>query len=203
MILTLDGRRIESRMHSGATLQQLISDARESAADGRIIAGVRVNGVELVGDALMQQLAASVDSDTQVDLDSADPREICADALRSAAEALEAADSLREEIVSGLRTQVQPTEAFQRLGEALYAWQAVNDALQQSSALLGRDLQSCMHAGQSVNAHTAALAGWLQELRASFESRDFVLLADQIEFELPQRSDTWRALLGDVAGQLC
>ncbi len=202
MILTLDGRKIESRVRNGGTLQDVISDARQNAPDGRIIASVRVNGIDLVGDELLQQLSSAVEPDAQVDLDSADAREVCAAALRGGAEALEIADTLREEIVSGLRTQIQPADAFQQLGEALHAWQVVNDALQQSSALLGQNLQLQQHAGRPIREHTGELAGWLQELRASFEARDFVLLADQIEFELPERSENWRALLRDLADQL-
>lgn len=201
MVVTLDGRRIEDAGES-VTLHELIAAARAQAPVGRIIAGVRINGLELVGDPLAEKLAAPVSASDQIDLDSADPRQVCGEAMRGAADAMDEAAALCDGIVTGLRTQTQPTDALRRLGEALHAWQVLNDALQQSGALLGEDLGARLHEQLTIQQHIAALASWLTELRTSFETRDYVLLADQVEFEMPERIHHWRDVLLSLADEL-
>jgi hypothetical protein len=56
--------------------------------------------------------------------------------------------------------------------------------------------------GEPIGRHFETLAHKLRDVRDAFDSRDYVLLADVLEFEMPETCRRWSGLLEALATQL-
>ena len=78
-------------------------------------------------------------------------------------------------------------------------WHTCQQAIAECSGLLGRDLTAVECAGRPVREHLDGLADKLRELRDAFEARDMVLVADLIQFEMPDICQAWQGILNELA----
>ena len=88
------------------------------------------------------------------------------------------------------------------VSEFVALWQTCYRALSQCSGLLNRDLTSLQHNGRNVRAYLEDLIGKLSELRSALEAHDTVMLADLVHYEFPALTETWQAVLNDLAEQV-
>ena len=67
---------------------------------------------------------------------------------------------------------------------------------------MGEDLAARPVEGTSLSDHFGTLAQKLRDVRDAFDARDFVLLADILEFEMPEVCLQWSGRLGAFADDL-
>ncbi len=191
MLITLDGKRLPDQDASGLTLQALIDQVRAGFLSDRIVVGVRVDGQPLNGEHLGQRLGETLPGVSQLDLESADPIDLAAAALRELTDQLgDARDGL-----SQIAAQIQagkPDAALDDFRGFLGVWRNSQTALRECSQLLGRDLTRDEVGGQMLLDHIEQLSGKLRELRDAFEARDMVLLSDLVEYEMPELCQAWQ-----------
>ena len=82
MIVTLDGERVQGPATRADSLAQVVERVRDELLDDRIVVEIALNGEILTGTALEEHLATPLTQTDQVDLASADPRELAVEALR-------------------------------------------------------------------------------------------------------------------------
>lgn len=191
MLITLDGKRLPDQDAAHLTLQALIDQIRTSLLPDRIVVGVRIDGQPVAGEPLGQRLGQALAGVTQIDLDSADPLVLAADALRDLTDQLgDARDGLAQ-----IAVQIQagkPDAALEDFRGFLGVWRNSQTALRDCSELLGRDLTRDEVDGQMLLNHIEQLSGKLRELRDAFEARDMVLLSDLVEYEMPELCQAWQ-----------
>jgi hypothetical protein len=198
MIVTLDGERLTGPFTTGGTLQALIDQVRETQPAERLIVTVAVDGKPLVEEALSERLEGPADGIKQVDLGSADRRQLVREAL------CEVADRLAEvgDQQAGIADQLHSggvKEAIDQFGQFLEARQLCQRSILECSGLLGQDLTTTDCEGQTVREHLDGLADKLRELRDAFEARDAVLLADLAQYEIPDTCRAWHGILKTLA----
>ena len=198
MIVTLDGHKVEREFEVDATLQQIIDQVRDEQCGPRLVVGVSIDGGECDADDLTRRLDASVDGVGQIDLESGDPRDLAAHALRMIAEQMrtlgQAQIKIAEQINVGDVVQAMP-----QISQFVGAWQTVQQVIVQVANLTGRDVAADEFDGQPIGEHLAALLGQLRDIRDALESRDLVALADLLQYETPAMCETWSQLLSELA----
>lgn len=200
MIVTLDGERLGNIGAPSMTLAGLAGDVRREHLVDRVLVEVAIDGQTLVDDTLTDRLSATLDGCEQIDFVSAEPRALAADALRQVSKRLaEAADA--HVAVAHMLQSGQVAPAVQEFAGLLANWHECQRAIVDASGLLERDISDWIVDGRSLPEHFASLAGRLREIRDAFDARDFVLLADWLEFEMPQVCRVWSALTESLAEQ--
>lgn len=194
MIVTLDGRKLDSPAATPPDLRALIDQVRSEHSQERLIVSVSLNGELIPNESIDRFLTSTLEPSDQVDLESADTRQLTADALREAAEHVAAAGRRQIEIADQINTG-QIAEAMNEFTGFVEVWQIVRDTLLQSCDVLGRDLTLHEHEGMSLLLHLGQVSETLRELRNALDNRDFVLLADLIHYEVPPMCEKWGAIL--------
>lgn len=204
MIVTLDGQRLDVPFAPDRTLQALLDHVRATRLGQRVIVSVAVNGTRLDDEALRTGLDQFLGEDLQLDLESGDRRAVVRDALRGLALEFDAARQTHADLADLLAAGAagDVAGAIRRVGEFVALWQACYRVLAQCNGLLGDDLTLYTHAGRPIRDWLEDLLGRFTELRQALASRDLVLLADLVRYELLPLCATWRDLLNDAAGQL-
>lgn len=198
MIVTLDGERLTGDWGSPRLLGEVVDRVRRDHLGDRVIVEVAWNGENLVDQSLHERLSEAVPDGDQIDLGSASPQQVANDALREIAARLRQADAAHRQ-VAGLLQGGRVVDAAQAFTGLLTVWQDAQRVLVEASTLLGEDLSARSVDGQTVQEHLARLARTLREVRDAFDARDYVLLGDLLEFDMPDVCTHWSGLFDELA----
>lgn len=201
MTVSLDGRPVQTQPDDGQTLQSVIDAARADLGCERLIVTVVRDGLALVNDDLSAALESSVAPSERIELASADRYELAAAALEEIAHQLGDVGRQQEDIARQL-TSGQAAPAIERFSSFVTVWQTCQQTVLSCGAVLEADLTAQPHEGRPIREHLTDLAARLRELRDAFEARDMVLLADLLQYELPQLCEFWRNLLNRLAARV-
>ena len=198
MIVTLDGQQVGDSFDSEQTLQSVLDHVTDQHLDERMIVFVSADGETLVDDALNTRLQQPLQDTQKLDLVSANPRTLVAEALREVAKNLEATGEAQAAVAEQLQAG-ETAAGIKGFAQFLRACQICQHTLRESNRVLQTDLAEFTACGQQVHEHVEALNHRLRELRDAFESRDMVLLGDIVQYELPDLCRTWRDILSELA----
>lgn len=201
MTVSLDGRPVPRQPDDGQTLQGVIDAARADLGRERLIVTVMRNGRALVNDDLSTALDSTVAPSERIELSSADRYELAAAALEEIAHQLGEVGREQEAIARQL-TSGQTAPAIERFSGFVTVWQTCQQTVLSCGSVLEADLTAQPHEGRPIREHLTDLAARLRELRDAFEARDMVLLADLLQYELPQLCGFWRDLLNRLAARV-
>jgi len=201
MIVTLDGQRIDHLPQAGASLESLIEHLRGTCLGERIVITVSWNGRDLTGSDLTDRLGVAPSGDDQIDLESAQPTEVCALALREVGDQLRVATDALPEIAAGFHAGGAES-ALGGLSSMLGVWANCQRTLGDASRLLGRDLGEEEFQGERLTTHLEAVANVLRSVREAVQNRDYVLLADLIEYEMPGVCTLWQGAVLALADRV-
>jgi hypothetical protein len=155
----------------------------------RLVTTMLIDGEEPDLDALAALRARPVTGHTLY-IETCPPTEIACEILAGTASQLESTDPLRIAAVEALR-QNQPARAMEKLGGCLAAWQAAQQAVTQIAQLLKLDLELVRVDGESLHSIAENFVSQLREVRTCLENRDYVLLADILEYEASAATRRW------------
>lgn len=201
MIVTLDGQKLDQHGAFRGTLESLVERIRAELPGDQVLVAVSLGGRELVGDELNERLAGDLAADAQIDLESASPREIASAALRESADRLDLAADALSEVAADFQAG-KGASATGGLSSLLAVWNTCQQTLGQAGALLNRDLTLEIYEGKSLNEQLGAVVETLRSLRDAVEARDNVLIADLIEYEMPDLCRRWHRILTTTADQI-
>ena len=148
--------------------------------------------------ALSTRLSQPLQGTQKVELVSADPRLLATEALRELSKNLEATAEAQAAVAEHLQAGetaagINGSASFSRHGRS------ASTRCANANRVLGTDLTQRNACGGPIYEHVEALNNRLRELRDAFESRDMVLLADIVQYELPELCRTWRDILSELA----
>ncbi len=198
MIVTLDGQRLSRSFPPGPTVRNLIDELQPELGAQRLVVSIAVDGRQLGQQELDAGLALPLGSDVQVDFESGDRLDVVRVALRELSQALHDAGAGHHSAAQQLQAG-QVADAVQQVGELIQVWTTCRDAIVQCSGVLGRNLLNEDVAGAPVAGQFTALTARLREMRDALESRDMVLLADLLQYEMPQLCEEWAQSLATLA----
>lgn len=134
-------------------------------------------------------------------IETTEPAQIARDVLTEVIVQMEQADSARRSATEHLVVG-ETNKALQKLAGCFTTWQTAQQAIEKVAILLRVDLEKIQVEGISLTQILLEFAEQLRSIRSALESRDYVLLADILRYEIDQTTQRWfqaiRQLLGMV-----
>jgi hypothetical protein len=119
------------------------------------------------------------------------------DAMKQASASLEATEDVYDQVAE-LLIQGQISEAVRSLGECLKVWQQIHDAVAKSIQLLGLDPDSIRIRDGSLAEAIGKPKDVLVQVRDALQAQDHVLLADILQYEFADVTQTWHSIVTRV-----
>ena len=183
------------------SLAELLDAARSRLSDGRrVVVEVQLDGQTLDQAALDDQLEKPTGA-AEVRLYSADPVELCLQALGDTRHQLAELGKLQQSAAELLQSD-EGAEAYAKLGVVIQVWLNVSQAVTQSSDLAGVDLATLDVGGEPASAVTEGLVEQLRSVKGLVEAQDTTGLADALAYEWPPVIEKWDALVQAVSGSI-
>lgn len=198
MIVTLDGRRLPLDLAGPATLRTILDSVKAAHLEARLVVEVSVNGRPLINDALLECLDQPAADGDQIDLGSAETASLVSAALDEMVEQMDLGGAAHRDVAAALQAG-RTSEAVGQFGQLLSIWQNSRTTIVECSQLMEQDWSDREIGGQTLAAHLNELTSRLREVRDAFEARDYVLLGDLLQYEMPDVCATWASIFRRLA----
>jgi hypothetical protein len=164
--------------------------------DNRLVIKLLIDG-EQPNLSIMGQIRAKPLNGHTLFIETAAPQEIALDVLTEVDAELERADDLKAEVIEFLQRN-EPAPAMQRLSGCFTVWNAASESLEKTTQLLRIDVEAIRLDTCTLQESLVQFAEQLRQIKTALESRDFVSLADVLEYEMTQTTERWRQAIGVV-----
>jgi hypothetical protein len=161
--------------------------------ENRLVVHVLIDGEEPDLSAL-NALRQTKLADHTIFVETTEPAAMALDALEATDEVIDQATQLSADAAQALGAGNQ-NKAFQSLAGAFGKWQNAQDSVLKVSQLLRIDLDSIEADGESFRKMLDSFGGHLRDIRSAIEARDFVALADVLNYEIPTCAAQWHAAI--------
>ncbi len=195
MQILVDDKPVTIQMDKDATLQEaLVLVQSDHCAAERIVVAVRSGGDDIPADELTQALARPVGEFDQLEVLSNTKEGLVIDVMTQAANTLQESEFECQRVAEWL-TQGKTVQARQSLAQCLRAWQQMHDAVTKSIGMLALDIESVMIRDETMVAAIGRPRDALLQIRDALVANDDVLLADILQYEFADVTDTWHAII--------
>ncbi|MEM9418683.1 MAG: hypothetical protein AAGA25_06440 [Planctomycetota bacterium] len=195
MQVILDEQTVEL---DGPSLGELLHAARKRLADdsGRVVVEIAIDGRRLDDQQITDRQSEDV-SDLSVAFTSADPKALAVETLEQVRTRLTDAEDDQKEAADLLQRD-QKQNALQKVGSSIEAWLQVQQAVLQSTVLLGINLDDLSVDGEPAHALTTQAVERLNDVKEFIQADDTVALADSLEYEWPETTAKWHTLIDEL-----
>jgi hypothetical protein len=170
------------------TVGQVLSHVQR---DNRLVVQLLIDGREPDLDQMTRVRQAMLTGHTLY-IETAEPQEMALEVLGEVESQLAEVDRLKSDACELLQ-QGNPGKAMEKLSGCFSIWHAAQEAVLKVAQLLRVDLSALRVSDVSLAEMAAAFGDRLRDIRSALENRDFVMLADTLEFEMTETSAQWRA----------
>ena len=125
------------------------------------------------------------------------PAELVIGVLEDVRAGLAGAQQMQQQAAELLQ-QDDPAKALDLVKQSIDAWLQAQQAVGQSAQLLLIDLNAIMVNEQTVLDRMNELISNLTELKDAVVAKDFISLADALQYEWPEITERWDAALGAI-----
>jgi hypothetical protein len=183
-----------------ATVNDVIN-AVQVGDDDRLIVALRLDGSEVAQDALARTLATSIAAAGRLEIDVDSARRLASQTLGEAANVLE---ETRDQYVriAELLAAGKTDDAMALLNECFAIWNTAEQSLRQSSQVAGIDLNAAGTLPEPPAAMIERFGDVLKRVQESLTARDFVAVADLVEYDMADITDSWQCMLVALQQQL-
>jgi len=163
----------------------------------RLVTSVACQGQELSADELTEMSQRRAVDCGRLDLMTRPTREVVCEVFDSAIAVFEATTEPSRQAVD-LLAQGQTVRALETLAGSFQSWQSAQDAVIGALKLSDLKLEELGALGERVESSVTAFRDCLQQVRQALHSRDFVLLGDLLQYELPGSLTEWQAAIAGL-----
>jgi hypothetical protein len=199
MDLFINDRRVEgTECDDSWALVELLRLAQDELCPAdHIIVSLRCDGLQVQADEMESKLKRPVGDFRRVEvLTGTQPQLVC-EAMTQAQEALEGTEAelggIADQLIEG-----RIIESVQRLADSLTIWQQIHDAVSKSIQMLDLDPQMITVGDQSLVVALRGPKDMLLQVKEALEAKDYVMLADVLQYEIEPAVNTWRAILSEI-----
>ncbi len=190
MTVTVDSETLPVEQLGLATLGDVLSHLQ---TQNRLVTQVLIDGCEPDLQHVPQLRKRTLSGHT-VFIETTAPREIALDVLDQIDRQMDQADVARVSAIDHL-TAGEPNKALQKLSGCFSTWQSAQEAIEKIAQLLRVDLNMIRVDDITLTEALQAFADQLKSIREALETRDYVLLADTLQYEVGQTVRQWRDAL--------
>ena len=198
MQVYLDDEPFDPQTDAQTTVGDVVEEVKgHLPTQQRMLVAIRCDGEEIASEKLKDVLASPIGSYAKVELATMSPRQLAVDALEGAAALFGETSGMTREVVE-LLNQGQTPRAMKLLGSCLEAWNQAGDSVRRTAQLLSLDLDAMQVEQQPLPELFDVLREQLNGVKEAIEGRDYVLLADILQYELPQTAQQWERMIRAV-----
>ena len=200
MPLLLDDRQpaLPPYLTSDSTLGDHLSWVQTQLPEGRVLTQIRLNEV-LLDSAQLAAVRKNTLASGILSLTTADRRELALTTLGKLAALVQWLAPQHKEVAATLeRGDIQP--ALNRLQELISAWQQIQSAYANLAKLLEISLAELAVGELKGDTVLQEFCNQLGEIQTALQAKDFVLLADILQYEMDAAVTHWINLLSATLG---
>lgn len=134
----------------------------------------------------------------QLEVTTADPRELALDAMAAMEQALGEADSARVSATDLLARNEAPA-AMAKLASCLTTWHQAQQCILQSARLLRIDLNTIDVDGEPLHAMLEQFSQQLRQIKDALRNQDYVTMSDILTYELDRAGARWRSAMTSLS----
>jgi hypothetical protein len=199
MELFINDKRVEGpECDDSCALVELLRLAQEEFCPAdHIIMSLRCDGLQVQAQEMESKLKRPVGDFRRVEVLTGTQPQLVREAMVQAQEALGATEAelgaIADQLIEG-----KIIESVQRLADSLAIWQQIHDAVSKSIQMLDLDPQSIIVEDQSLVEAIRGPKGMLLQVKEALEAKDYVMLADVLQYEFEPAVNTWQAILTEI-----
>jgi hypothetical protein len=202
MAVSIDGKEQTQVVTSDRTVGDLLNDVKSLLTEeGKMIVGIVCDGQLLTPEEVETALGKSAASYSQIDFQSAEPRELARNSLEACLNLIAGMEATIADVVDAL----QKSEVPRAMGQMGPMFGRLNDTyrgLQGVFQLMRIDPESVELSSGSAASSMAGVVDRLREIKDALENRDYVQLADLFAYELKPTIEQWRQLIANLTESL-
>lgn len=193
MDVYLNNEAVTDPLDPAATVKDLIAAVRE-ANPTLIVTCLKCDGREAQGPALDELLQTSVAAPGRLDVELDHPHALAARSLGQVAELLEQSRqrhvSVAEAVAAGRNAR-----ALELLTDTFGVWNTAEQSLNKINQVAHVDWDAVTPGNRKPSELIGSLRDHLQAVKQALEIRDYVAVADLVEYEMPKLTDGWQEML--------
>lgn len=198
--IRLDDKLLERTNADGELLETLIADVNRSVAhDRRTVTAVICDGNEMDAVGLSAALKEPLGNFQRVDLRSQPASTVAAEVLAQAAALFEETEKDQPTIVE-LLGEGNTVRGMELLAGSFRLWQQAHEAVIHAVRLSGVNLDEVRIADTPAIEVIDGLRDKLAQIKEALEARDYVMLADILQYELSETIQNWKSLIARLRG---
>lgn len=164
---------------------------------GHVVVGLRCDGLEVGPGEMEATLRRPTSQCRRLEIYTGSQSDLVADAMRQSSLALNEAASQHHQIVEMLSAG-RVTDGVAQLARSLEIWKGVHDAISQSVRMLGIAPADLVIEGRSLDELIVEPRELLMNVKSALEARDYVLLADILQYEFDVVVARWQSIIAEL-----
>lgn len=192
----VDGSRLETECDPAVALSDVVELIRKDwQSDDRILVAIRCDDEEVIGEELESILDTPLSEFDRVEFQTGSARDLAGDVLEHVSALLIETREIQSQVVD-LLGQGSTPRAMELLSGCFGVWKQAQEGLSRAAEVLNLDLDTVEFEGATIGAFVEELAAALRKVRESLKTRDYVMLADVLAYELEPICERWPRLNG-------
>jgi len=200
VLLDRKSQTLPAYLTDHSTLGDVLKWARTQLSDGRVIVQIQLGEQLLEGPALSRARRDTL-GDATLTLVSADQKELALTMLGKLAALIQWLTPQHKD-VAGLLERGETKKGLERLAGILSAWQQIQDAYGNLAKLINLSLTDLPVHHLNGEDVLNEFCHQLEEIQTALQNKDFVLLADILQYEMEGAVVNWMALLEATLGEV-
>lgn len=198
MDIRVDDELFDEPIGDRDRLESLIAAVnRTVGAQGRTVTAVFCDGRELDAEQLTQALQSPINEFARLELRS-QPAALVAGRIFSQAAALFEETEKDQPLIVEMLNEGNMVRGMELLAGSFRLWQQAHEAVTHAVRLAGIQLDE-IRIGETASLDIInGLREKLAQIKEALEARDFVMLADILQYELTETIENWKALIAGL-----
>lgn len=198
MDLFIDDKVTDPDFTEGRSLDEALRYVQTDICSGhRFVVRVTCDGQEILAEDMEETLRKPADSFGRLELFTNTKGGLVTEAMKEAQASLEQTDRACRE-AGELLSQGRTVEGIEALGECLAVWQQIHDAVAKSIQLLALKTDSITIQEEPLEVVLSKPRDILTQVKEALESRDMILLADLLIYDLSDVTAQWLAIVNKL-----
>jgi len=187
--------KIDAEVEATGTVKELVTVLQHRYCPaGQLVVAVRCDGGDVNPGAMEQTLSRPVSEVARLDVYTSSREVLVHDAMAQASATLQDTENACQRVAE-LIHEGQSKEGIELLGQCLYIWQQIHDAVGKSIVMLGLDMENMTIRDEPLIKIISMPKETLLQVKGALEAQDHVLLADILQYEFTEVTERWHALI--------
>ena len=195
MDIFINDKKLDGAGNEEQTVQDVVVRIQENhCPPNHIVMGIMCDGMPIEGGKMAEAMIRPIVDIQRLDVITSTKEALVADAMVQASATLEDTESACQRVAE-LVSEAKSQEAVVLLGQCLSVWQQIHEAVAKSIAMLELDADSITIRDESLDSIIGKPKGVLLQMKSALESQDHVLLADILQYEFSEVTDSWHSVI--------